>query len=159
MCVNVTDFHLYMYCLSFNFFPCTLQLGIIIRAAAIGHPPPTNFILVTMGSTAFLLVGWRALLFSIFPTDKGKKNDVYKRGSPFELFEVCVKIYSGKQLSNMENSFVFSCVCVYECSVSFCVSLRFLMRYLNPSRVERISTSYLLGVFSLWFWKTLTGDV
>ncbi|KAL8494613.1 hypothetical protein ACS0TY_025449 [Phlomoides rotata] len=65
-----------------------IPLGIIIRAITIGHAPPTNFVLVTMGSTAFLLVGWRALLFTIFPTDKGKKNDVYKRGSPFELFEL-----------------------------------------------------------------------
>ncbi|GFY85975.1 hypothetical protein Acr_04g0007130 [Actinidia rufa] len=48
-----------------------------------------QFIIVTMGSTALLLVGWRALLFSIFPNDdKSKKNDMYRRGSPFELFEV-----------------------------------------------------------------------
>ncbi|KAL0368919.1 UNVERIFIED_CONTAM: hypothetical protein Scaly_1110800 [Sesamum calycinum] len=56
-----------------------IPLGLIIRAATIGHAPPTSFILVTMGSTAVLLVGWRALLFSIFPTNKGKKSDVYKR--------------------------------------------------------------------------------
>ncbi|KAH6756514.1 transmembrane protein [Perilla frutescens var. hirtella] len=74
-----------LYC--FNLFLYTFQLGLIIRAVSIGHPPPTNFILVTMGSTAVLLIGWRALFFSIFPSDKGKKNDVYKRGSPFELFE------------------------------------------------------------------------
>lgn len=64
------------------------QLGLIIRAATSGHIPSSNFILVTMGSTGFLLIGWRALLFSIFPNDKSKKNDVYRRGSPFELFEV-----------------------------------------------------------------------
>ncbi|KAK6160580.1 hypothetical protein DH2020_003961 [Rehmannia glutinosa] len=69
-----------------------IPLGLIIRSATIGHTPPTNFILVTMGSTAILLIGWRALLFSIFPTDKGKKNDVYKRGSPFELFELLTSL-------------------------------------------------------------------
>ncbi|KAL0366297.1 UNVERIFIED_CONTAM: hypothetical protein Sradi_3519800 [Sesamum radiatum] len=73
-----------------------IPLGLIIRAATIGHAPPTNFILVTMGSTAVLLVGWRTLLFSIFPTNKGKKNDVYKRGSPFELFEVVMCFFESK---------------------------------------------------------------
>ncbi|KAL3617870.1 hypothetical protein CASFOL_038191 [Castilleja foliolosa] len=69
-----------------------IPLGIIIRAVTIGHTPPANFILVTMGSTAVFLVGWRALLFTIVPTDKGKKNDVYKRGSPFELFELLTSL-------------------------------------------------------------------
>lgn len=69
-----------------------IPLGLIIRAVAVGHPPPTNFILVTMGSTAVLLIGWRALFFSIFPSDKGKKNDMYKRGSPFELFELLTSL-------------------------------------------------------------------
>ncbi|KAI3460130.1 hypothetical protein Pfo_016793 [Paulownia fortunei] len=69
-----------------------IPLGLIIRAVTIGHTPPTNFILVTMGSTAVLLIGWRALVFSIFPTDKGKKNDDYKRGSPFELFELLTSL-------------------------------------------------------------------
>ncbi|KAG6400371.1 hypothetical protein SASPL_137199 [Salvia splendens] len=80
---NLSDVRSHHNMLSFTF-----QLGIIIRALSIGHPPPTNFMLVTMGSTAVLLIGWRALFFIIFPSDKGKKNDVYKRGSPFELFEV-----------------------------------------------------------------------
>ncbi|PIA57055.1 hypothetical protein AQUCO_00600054v1 [Aquilegia coerulea] len=64
-----------------------IPLGIIIRAATLGHVPPARFILVTLGSTAVLLIGWRALLFTILLKDKGKNNDVYKRGSPFELFE------------------------------------------------------------------------
>lgn len=68
----------------------TLQLGLIIRASKSGHFPPSNFILVTMGSTAVVLIGWRALLFSILPNKKSKKNDVYRRGSPFELFEVWI---------------------------------------------------------------------
>ncbi|MCE2055304.1 hypothetical protein HAX54_042373, partial [Datura stramonium] len=63
------------------------DVGLAIRAATVGHIPPVNFIIVTMGSTAVLLIGWRTLLFSILPTDKPKKNDVYKSGSPFELFE------------------------------------------------------------------------
>ncbi|KAG8369138.1 hypothetical protein BUALT_Bualt15G0120200 [Buddleja alternifolia] len=69
-----------------------IPLGLVIRAVTIGHTPPTNFILVTMGSTAVLVIGWRALLFSIFPSDKGKKNDVYKRGSAFELFELLTSL-------------------------------------------------------------------
>ncbi|GER37484.1 hypothetical protein STAS_13896 [Striga asiatica] len=77
-----------------------IPLGLIIRAVTIGHTPPTNFILVTMGSTAVLLVGWRSLLFSIFPTDKAKKNDVYKRGSPFELFEVFAYVVGEKMVTS-----------------------------------------------------------
>lgn len=64
------------------------QLGLIIRAVTSGHLPPYTFILVTMGTTAVLLIGWRALLFSFLPNDESKKNDVYRRGNPFELFEV-----------------------------------------------------------------------
>lgn len=66
------------------------QLGLAIRAATVGHIPPVSFVTVTMGSTAVLLIGWRTLLFNILPDDRKKKNDVYKRGSPFELFEVMV---------------------------------------------------------------------
>lgn len=69
-----------------------IPLGIVIRALAAGHIPPTNFILVTMGSTSVLLIGWRTLLFSIFPNDQRKKSDVYKRGSPFELFELLTSL-------------------------------------------------------------------
>ncbi|KAK9270148.1 hypothetical protein L1049_025724 [Liquidambar formosana] len=69
-----------------------IPLGIIIRAATSGRIPQSNFILVTMGSTAVLLIGWRALLYSIFPNDKSKKNDVYRRGSPFELFELLTSL-------------------------------------------------------------------
>ncbi|KVI06737.1 Protein of unknown function DUF3054 [Cynara cardunculus var. scolymus] len=65
-----------------------VPLGIFIRAASVGHIPPTRFIAVTMGSTALLLVGWRALLSNLLVDDKSKKNDIYKRGSAFELFEV-----------------------------------------------------------------------
>ncbi|XP_057973498.1 uncharacterized protein LOC131161625 isoform X2 [Malania oleifera] len=65
-----------------------IPLGLIIRAATSGHVPPSNFIFVTMGSTAVSLIGCRALLFRIIPNDKNKKNDVYRRGSPFELFEI-----------------------------------------------------------------------
>ncbi|KAH0695339.1 hypothetical protein KY285_022436 [Solanum tuberosum] len=64
-----------------------IPVGIAIRAASVGHIPPVNFIIVTMGSTAVLLIGWRTLLFSILPTDKPKKNDVYKSGNPFEFLE------------------------------------------------------------------------
>ncbi|XP_060199290.1 uncharacterized protein LOC132627744 [Lycium barbarum] len=69
-----------------------IPVGLAIRAASVGHIPPVNFIIVTMGSTAVLLIGWRTLLFSILPTDKPKKNDVYKSGSPFELFELLTSL-------------------------------------------------------------------
>lgn len=41
-----------------------------------------------MGSTSVLLIGWRAILYKVFPVNNSKKNDVYRRGNPFELFEV-----------------------------------------------------------------------
>ena len=65
------------------------QIGILIRAATLGHFPNYGFIFVTLGSTAVLLITWRALLYVIIPMDNNKKSDVYRRGSPFELFEVC----------------------------------------------------------------------
>ncbi|XP_012449897.1 uncharacterized protein LOC105772931 [Gossypium raimondii] len=69
-----------------------IPLGLIIRAATSGHVPPYAFVLVTMGSTSVLLIGWRALIVSIFPDDTKKKNDVYRRGSPFELFELLTSL-------------------------------------------------------------------
>ncbi|CAH9097832.1 unnamed protein product [Cuscuta europaea] len=69
-----------------------IPLGVIIRALTVGHIPPVNFIAVTMGSTAVLLIGWRALLLSILSDDQKKTNDVYKRGSPFELFELLISL-------------------------------------------------------------------
>lgn len=88
-CISFFSFALINFFKINNFFHLLpFQLGIVIRALAAGHIPPTNFILVTMGSTSVLLIGWRTLLYSIFPNDQRKKNDVYKRGSPFELFEV-----------------------------------------------------------------------
>ncbi|KDP41580.1 hypothetical protein JCGZ_15987 [Jatropha curcas] len=69
-----------------------IPLGVIIRAVSSGHIPPYTFILVTMGSTAVLLIGWRALLSSILPNNESKKNDVYRRGSPFELFELLTSL-------------------------------------------------------------------
>ncbi|KAJ0025369.1 hypothetical protein Pint_08608 [Pistacia integerrima] len=76
------------YLMKFHSFLLSWQLGLIIRSVTSGHIPPYAFILVTMGSTAALLIGWRALLFSFLPNDNSKKNDVYRRGNPFELFEV-----------------------------------------------------------------------
>ncbi|OWM70776.1 uncharacterized protein LOC116214163 [Punica granatum] len=69
-----------------------IPLGITIRAVLSGHIPPYTFILVTMGSTAVLLIGGRALLYSVLPNDQSKKNDVYRRGSPFELFELLTSL-------------------------------------------------------------------
>ncbi|KAG8377448.1 hypothetical protein BUALT_Bualt08G0033900 [Buddleja alternifolia] len=69
-----------------------IPLGLIIRSATIGHTPSINFIFVTMGSTAVLLLVWRAILLSILPSNHRKENDVYKRGSPFELFELLTSL-------------------------------------------------------------------
>ncbi|KAL7175710.1 hypothetical protein ACSBR2_029322 [Camellia fascicularis] len=70
-----------------------IPVGLIVRATAVGRIPQPNFILVTMGSTAVLLIGWRALLFSIFlKDDKSKKSDIYRRGSPFEFFELLTSL-------------------------------------------------------------------
>lgn len=69
-----------------------VPVGLGIRALTAGHFPPTNFILVTLGSTAVLLIGWRTLLFQILPSNKGKKDDIYRRGSPFELFELLTSL-------------------------------------------------------------------
>jgi len=64
------------------------QIGIAIRAAGSGHLPNYSFVFVTLGSTAVLLITFRALLYTIIPVDNSKKSDDYRRGSPFELFEV-----------------------------------------------------------------------
>lgn len=60
----------------------------MIRAATTGHFPNYGFIFVSMGSTAVLLTTFRALLYTVFPVENSKKSDDYRRGSPFELFEV-----------------------------------------------------------------------
>ncbi|CAA6653479.1 unnamed protein product [Spirodela intermedia] len=44
----------------FFFFPD----GLLIRSFALGHTPPVNFVLITMGTTGVLLIGWRALLYT-----------------------------------------------------------------------------------------------
>ena len=64
----------------------------LIRAVSLGHPPPVNFVLVTMGATGVLLVGWRAVLYTLFPNKPKNKNDMYKQGSAFELFEVIMRL-------------------------------------------------------------------
>ena len=64
------------------------QLGIAIRSLSSGHIPQTPFILVAMGSTGVLLTAWRALVSQLLSTGQSKKDDVYKKGNPFELFEV-----------------------------------------------------------------------
>ncbi|KAK1299892.1 hypothetical protein QJS10_CPB13g00074 [Acorus calamus] len=69
-----------------------IPLGVAIRAATSGHIPPIAFVLVSMGSTAVLMIGWRTLLCSLLPYDQRKKNDVYRQGSPFELFELLTSL-------------------------------------------------------------------
>ncbi|KAI4316584.1 hypothetical protein L6164_024553 [Bauhinia variegata] len=68
-----------------------IPVGIGIRAATSGHFPNYGFIFVTMGSTAVLLMTFRALLYTILPIDNSK-SDVYRRGNPFELFELLTSL-------------------------------------------------------------------
>ncbi|KAI3957103.1 hypothetical protein MKX01_004394 [Papaver californicum] len=69
-----------------------IPLGIAIRSTAAGHIPKVSFMLVTMASTAVFLIGWRALLLKILPNDKMKKDDTYRSGSAFELFELLTSL-------------------------------------------------------------------
>ncbi|CAL4935709.1 unnamed protein product [Urochloa decumbens] len=69
-----------------------IPLGLAIRAVTSGHIPPTPFILVTMGSTGVLLTAWRALVSQILSTGQKQQDDVYRRGSPFELFELLTSL-------------------------------------------------------------------
>lgn len=103
------------------FFKPFWQLGLIIRAATSGHIPQTSFVLVTMGSTGILLIGWRALISALLPNDQRKKNDVYRRGSPFELFEVRnpnfllhLKLWSQSRFLFFLNCIYFAKLCVLQ---------------------------------------------
>lgn len=69
-----------------------IPIGIAIRAAKSGHLPNYGFVLVSLGSTAVLLIAVRALLYAALPVDNSKKSDVYRRGSPFELFELLTSL-------------------------------------------------------------------
>lgn len=69
-----------------------IPIGIAIRAATSGHIPNYGFVFVSLGSTAVLLITFRALLYTILPVDNSKKSDVYRRGSPFELFELLTSL-------------------------------------------------------------------
>lgn len=69
-----------------------IPLGLAIRAVTSGHIPPIPFILVAMGSTGVLLTAWRALVSQLLSTGQSQQDDVYRRGSPFELFELLTSL-------------------------------------------------------------------
>ncbi|KAK7383259.1 hypothetical protein VNO78_28933 [Psophocarpus tetragonolobus] len=69
-----------------------IPIGIVIRAAASGHLPNYGFVFVSLGSTAVLIISFRALLYTILPVNNSKKSDDYRRGSPFELFELLTSL-------------------------------------------------------------------
>lgn len=69
-----------------------IPLGILIRSGTSGHIPKIPFMLVTMGSTAVLLFGWRVLASKLLSKNSSKKNSVYKRGSAFELFDLLTSL-------------------------------------------------------------------
>jgi hypothetical protein len=43
-----------------------------------------------MGSTGVLLVIWRFIASKVLSGGQEQKNDDYRRGNPFELFEVSI---------------------------------------------------------------------
>lgn len=67
-----------------------IPLGLAIRGVQTGHFPASAFILVSLGSTFVLLVGWRTVFTALFPNDEQsrKKREIYKKGGPLELFEL-----------------------------------------------------------------------
>ncbi|KAJ1697220.1 hypothetical protein LUZ63_005732 [Rhynchospora breviuscula] len=69
-----------------------IPLGIGIRAAKLGHVPATPFVLVTMGSTSVLLILWRFIASKILSGGQKQQNDDYRRGNPFELFELLTSL-------------------------------------------------------------------
>ncbi|KAI4998175.1 hypothetical protein ZWY2020_053517 [Hordeum vulgare] len=69
-----------------------IPLGIAIRSVSSGHIPQVPFILVAMGSTGVLLTAWRALASQVLSAGQSKKDDVYKKGNPFELFELLTSL-------------------------------------------------------------------
>ncbi|CAL5206126.1 unnamed protein product [Lathyrus oleraceus] len=69
-----------------------IPIGIAIRAIKSGHLPNYGFLFASLGSTAVLLIAVRALLYAITPVDNSKKNDIYRNGSPFELFELLTSL-------------------------------------------------------------------
>ncbi len=66
------------------------QLGLVVRGLATGHVPPQPFILVSLGSLFFLMVGWRTVFTLVFPNDDGslQKRTGNRQGGVFEFFEV-----------------------------------------------------------------------
>lgn len=71
-----------------------IPLGLAIRGVTAGHFPAASFILVSMGSTFILLVGWRTVFTSVFPNDEQsrKKREIYRQGSPLEFFELLTSL-------------------------------------------------------------------
>uniref|UniRef100_A0A453H9U3 Uncharacterized protein n=1 Tax=Aegilops tauschii subsp. strangulata TaxID=200361 RepID=A0A453H9U3_AEGTS len=69
-----------------------IPLGIAIRSVTAGHIPQIPFVLVAMGSTGVLLTAWRALISQVLSAGQSKKDDVYRKGNPFELFELLTSL-------------------------------------------------------------------
>ncbi|XP_044368269.1 uncharacterized protein [Triticum aestivum] len=69
-----------------------IPLGIAIRSVTAGHIPQIPFVFVAMGSTGVLLTAWRALISQVLSAGQSKKDDVYRKGNPFELFELLTSL-------------------------------------------------------------------
>ena len=72
-----------------------LPVSLALRAFATGHPPEKAFILVTAGVTLSLLVGWRAGLAAVAPTDAAKGGGGSRgnrKGSPLEFFQLLTSL-------------------------------------------------------------------
>lgn len=66
-------------------------LGIAIRSMGKGYIPATSFMLITLGTTAVLMVGWRtaaaALTPKVAPSAPGSKRKD-RKGDMFEMFQL-----------------------------------------------------------------------
>ncbi|KAH9539707.1 hypothetical protein CY35_15G071400 [Sphagnum magellanicum] len=71
-----------------------IPLGLVVRGLATGHVPPQPFILVSLGSLFFLMVGWRTVFTLVFPNDDNslQKRTGNRQGGVFEFFELLTSL-------------------------------------------------------------------
>eukprot|EP00244_Chara_vulgaris_P009508 TRINITY_DN4056_c0_g1_i3.p1 TRINITY_DN4056_c0_g1~~TRINITY_DN4056_c0_g1_i3.p1 ORF type:complete len:367 (+),score=64.17 TRINITY_DN4056_c0_g1_i3:272-1372(+) len=68
-----------------------VPLGIVIRGLSNGHMPPKAFVIVTLGTTFVLLVGWRSA-FAVWSGKSGKKSGGNRRGNPLEFLQLLTSL-------------------------------------------------------------------
>lgn len=73
-------------------------LGLVLRGLGKGYIPPTPFIIVTLVSTATLLVGWRSILASKTQPPEALSSAAKaaarkdKQGNPLEFFQLLMSL-------------------------------------------------------------------